>query len=236
MRYQTIGDNLQFVSVELEEGEAIYAEAGAMVYMSANMEIETKAKGGVFKGLKRKLMGESFFMNTYRSAGGPAIVAFAGNVPGKVKALDIQPGQQMNMQKDAFVCATTGVDLELTRQKKVGAIVFGGEGFWLQKITGQGTCWIHAGGDLVEFELDPGQTMKVDNGNVVAWDNNVTYDLERVGGLKSTILSGEGLTAKMTGPGKIILQSMTLRTMAAAMTPYMGQSSGGSVLGGILGG
>jgi len=232
LRYQTIGDNLQFVSVELEEGESIFAEAGAMVYMSSNMNIETKAKGGVFKGLKRKLMGESFFQNTYRSAGGTGIVAFAGNAPGKVKALNIQPGMQINMQKDAFICATEGINLDLTRQKKIGAIAFGGEGLWLQKITGHGTCWIHAGGDFVEFDLAQGQMMKVDNGNVVAWDATVVYGMERVGSMKSTIFSGEGLVATLTGPGKIILQSMTLRTMAAALMPFIGQSSG---RGGIMG-
>lgn len=218
--------------MELEDGEAIYAEAGAMVYMSSNMTIETKAKGGVFKGLKRKLMGESFFMNTYRTAGGTAIVAFAGNAPGKIKALNIQPGMQINMQKDAFLCATEGIEMDLTRQKKIGAIVFGGEGLWLQKITGQGTCWIHAVGDFVEFDLAQGQMMKVDNGNVVAWDSTVTYGMERVGSMKSTIFSGEGLVATLTGPGKITLQSMNLRALAAAMIPFIGQSSG---RGGILG-
>ncbi|MFQ5986131.1 MAG: TIGR00266 family protein [Thermoplasmata archaeon] len=221
MRYEIIGDNLQYVSVELEENEAVTAESGAMVYMSGNMNIETKAKGGMFKGLKRKMTGESFFQNTYRPTGGTGLVAFAGNAPGKIKALDIQPGQEVNLQKGGYVAATEGIEQELTRQKKIGAAVFGGEGFWLQKIAGQGTCWIHACGDFVEFDLNQGQTMKVDNGSVVAWDRAVDYGVERVGGLKSTILSGEGFVASLTGPGKIICQSMTLRQLAGALIPFM---------------
>ncbi len=221
LRYDIIGDNLQYVSVELEENEAVTAESGAMFFMSGNMTIETKAKGGLFKGLKRKMTGESFFQNTYRATGGTGLVAFAGPAPGKIKALDIQEGQQINLQKGGYIAATQGIEQDLTRQKKIGAAVFGGEGFWLQKITGQGTCWIHAGGDFVEFDLTQGQVMKVDNGNVVAWDHTVDYGVERVGGLKSTILSGEGFVASLTGPGKIICQSMTLRQLAGAISPFL---------------
>jgi uncharacterized protein (TIGR00266 family) len=223
LRYEIIGDNLQYVSVELEENEAVTAEAGAMFYMSGNMNIETKAKGGLMKGLKRKLTGESFFQNTYRPTGGTGLVAFAGPAPGKIKALDIQPGKQINLQKGGYVAATQGIEQGLTRQKKIGAAVFGGEGFWLQKITGQGTVWIHACGDFAEFDLTEGKVMKVDNGNVVAWDDTVNYGVERVGGLKSTILSGEGFVASLTGPGKIICQSMTLRQLAGALSPFIPQ-------------
>jgi uncharacterized protein (TIGR00266 family) len=189
VKYKITGDNLQIVTCELEPNERVYAEAGTMVYMSGNMMFEARAKGGVMKGLKRKLTGESFFLTEFTPGQGPGYVGFGGNAPGTIKPIDLAPGREFMVQKDAFLCAENSVQLDMAWQKKLGASLFGGEGFILQRLSGSGTAFIHATGDFVEMDLQPGQTIKVDTGSVVGWDATVTFEIERAGGLKSMMFA-----------------------------------------------
>jgi len=238
MNHKIVGDNLQIVTLEISEGETVYGEAGSMVYMSPNMEMEAKSRGGILKGLGRKLAGETFFMTEFSSAGGTAIVAFAGNAPGKIQAWDLSTGTDFMAQKDAFLCADDGVDMKIAFQKRLGATFFGGEGFILQRLSGDGTAFVHACGDFIEMELGQGERLKVDTGSVVGWEATVDYDIERVKGIKTMLFGGEGLfITRLEGPGKVLLQSMTLKNLAMALAPFMpqqGQTSGKSGLVGTL--
>lgn len=237
MKYKITGDNLQIVTCELEPNERVYAEAGTMVYMSGNMMFEARAKGGMMKGLKRKLSGESFFLTEFTPTQSPGFVGFGGNAPGTIKAIDLTPGKEFMVQKDAFLCAENSVNLDMAWQKKLGASLFGGEGFILQRLSGSGTAFIHATGDFVEMDLQPGQTIKVDTGSVVGWDASVTFDIQRAGGLKSMMFGGEGIfLTTLTGPGKILLQSMNLPELAITLSRYMPSSSSGSRGGITIGG
>ncbi len=232
MKYKISGDNLQIVTLEMTPNELVYAEAGAMVYMSGNMSMEAKARGGLWKGLKRKFMGETFFLTEFRAQGGDGLVAFAGNAPGTIKAIKVGPGNEFMVQKDAFLCAEHNVDLDLAFQKRLGAGFFGGEGFIIQRLFGKGLVFIHACGDFIEMDLKSGQTMKIDTGSVVGWEPTVAYDIQRAGGIKTSFFGGEGLfLTTLTGPGKVIIQSMTLHNLASALMPFFpsgGQTSGSS--------
>jgi len=222
MKYKISGNNLQLVTLEIEPNEKVFAEAGAMVYMSDNINMEAKMKGGLWKGLKRKIAGESTFLIEYTSIGGTGLVSFGGNAPGTIAPIEISPGKEFIVQKDAFLCAEEGVELDIAFQKRLGAAFFGGEGFILEKLSGHGTAFIHACGDFVEFDLKANQSLKVDTGNVVGWENTVTYDIERVKGIKTMFFGGEGLfLTSLKGPGKVILQSMNLFNLATALAPFL---------------
>ena len=241
MEYDITGDNLQIVTLHLSSGEMVYAEAGAMNHMSANMQMEAKARGGLLKGIMRKFAGESFFMTEFTPQGGPGYVAFAGNVPGKIRAIPLK-GNDFIAQKDAFLCAESGVNLEVTLTRKLGSGLFGGEGFILERLSGEGTVFIHACGDFVEMDLQSGEAVMVDTGSVVGFDESVDYDITTAGGIKSMLFGGEGIfLVKLTGPGKIILQSLSIANLAAALAPHMpfqrGETSGNSGinLGTLLG-
>jgi uncharacterized protein (TIGR00266 family) len=223
MKYRITGDNLQIVTIELNPTEKVYAEAGAMIHMSGNMQMEAKARGGIMKGFKRMLAGETFHMTEFTPVGGPGYVGFAGNAPGTIKPIQLAPGKEFICQKDAFLCAEDSVDLSIAWQKKLGAGFFGGEGFILQRLSGTGMAFIHACGDFVEIPLQHGQTIKVDTGCVVGWDATVTYDIQRVKGIRTMFFGGEGLfLTTLTGPGQIVLQSMTLHNLATALRPFLG--------------
>ncbi len=228
MKYTLIGDNLQFVTLEIEPGDKVYAEAGALVYMTGNINMDAKLQGGLLKGLKRTLAGESFMVTHFSSAGGPGLIAFGGNCPGKIVALDIT-GKEFIAQKDAFLCAEESVKWEIAFQKRLGSAFFGGEGFILQHLSGEGMVFLHAAGDLVEIDLKPDQIYKVSTAHVVGWEPSVTYDIQAVGGIKTAMFGGEGLfMTTLRGPGKVIIQSMTLPQLANAVQPFLpAQSSGG---------
>ena len=229
MKYTITGDNLQVVTLELDRNEAVYAEAGAMIYMSGNMHMEAKAKGGLFKGLKRKMTGESFFLTEFTPEGSAGFVGFAGNAPGTIKAIELAPGKDFIAQKDAFLCAENGVDLDIAFQKKLGAIFFGGEGFILQRLSGSGTVFIHACGDFIEKELKPNEVIKVDTGCVVGFDESVGYDIKKAGSVKTVFFGGEGIfITTLTGPGNVILQSMTLGNLASALRQFLPRGGGTS--------
>ena len=239
MKYKITGDNLQLVTVELSSDEMVYGEAGAMVYMSPNMNMEAKMKGGLRKAIGRKFAGETMFLTEFTPTGGEGLVAFGGNAPGTIKAIEIASDKEFIAQKDAFLCAESGIELSVAFQKRLGSVFFGGEGFILEHLAGEGTVFIHACGDFVEFDLQSGQKMKVDTGSVVGWDATVDYDIETVKGVKTMFFGGEGLfLTTLTGPGKIIIQSMTLHNLASALAPFLPSSrdsSGTSGSSGVVG-
>ncbi|MCD6416902.1 MAG: TIGR00266 family protein [Planctomycetes bacterium] len=215
MEYDIRGTVMQTVDVWLQAGESVYTESGGMAWMTPNVEMETGAKGGLLKGLGRTLAHESFFLTTYACTDGRGLVAFASEFPGKILAFPLEEGQSIICQKDAFMCAESGVELAMHFRKKLGAGFFGGEGFILQKLTGPGTAFVEIAGELTEYELKEGQTLKVDQGHIGAMEPTVDFDISRVKGLKNILFSGEGLfLATVKGPGKVWLQSMPLANLA----------------------
>jgi uncharacterized protein (TIGR00266 family) len=222
MDYKISGDNLQLVTIEIQPGEKIFAEAGSMVYMSGNINMEAKMRGGLLKGIGRKFMGETLFLTEFTSVNGNGMISFGGTAPGTIKALDITSNNQWMVQKDAFLVAEDAIEMSVGFQKKLGSIFFGGEGFILQRIGGQGKVFIHACGDFVEFNLESNQVLKVDTGSVVGWEESVDFDIERVKGIKTMFFGGEGLfLTTLKGPGKVILQSMNLANLASALAPFL---------------
>ena len=230
--YTIQGDNLQVARVRLKAGQEVYAEAGKMVYKTPAIQWETRMSGEtlgakIWGAVKRKLMGESLFM-TYFQALADGEVGFAGSYPGRIQVFELVAGQSVLVQRDSFLFAQPTVQLNIALVKKLGAGFFGGEGFILEKLTGPGTVFIHGGGDFVEFNLKPGEVLQVDTGCIVAFDESVGYDIQMVGGIKTAIFGGEGLfLATMTGPGRVIIQSMTLAKMRRELSPPMGSRGGG---------
>jgi len=246
--YRIHGDDLQMVEIELDPGEAVRAEAGAMLFMEDGIEMQTSTGGGLFKGLKRMVTGESFFITSFMYNGtGKGHVAFAAPYPGKVVPLDLtQVGGSFLCQKDAFLCAAQGIEIEVAFTKRLGAGFFGGEGFILQRLAGDGMAFIHAGGTILKRTLQPGQSLKVDTGCLVGMTASIDYDIQFVGGFKNALFGGEGLfLAKLTGPGEVYLQSLPFSRLAdrivAATHVQKGEKRGvaglgGNILGGILSG
>jgi uncharacterized protein (TIGR00266 family) len=226
--YTIQGDNLQIARVKLKAGQEVYAEAGKMLYKTPSIQWETKMQGEslgqkLWGAVKRKLMGESLFM-TYFRAMSDGEVGFAGSYPGRIQDFQLVAGQSVLVQRDSFLFAQTTVQLNIALVKKLGAGFFGGEGFILEKLTGPGSVFIHGGGDFVEFNLRPGEVLQIDTGCIVAFDESVNYDIQFVGGIKTAIFGGEGLfLATMTGPGRVIVQSMTLEKLRRELAPNAGQ-------------
>lgn len=242
--YRIHGDDMQLVEVELDPGEGVMAEAGAMTFMTDGVELLTSTGGGVFKGLKRMFTGESFFITTFYNRGsGKAQVAFGAPYPGKIVPLDLGAlGGRFLCQKDAFLCAAHGTDVKIAFTKKLGAGLFGGEGFILQELTGDGMAFIHAGGTVIRRDLGPGESLRVDTGCLAAFAPSVSYDIQFVGGFKNALFGGEGLFyARLTGPGPVYLQSLPFsrladRISAAARFQQKGESRGiAGIGGGVLG-
>lgn len=246
--YEIIGDDMQLVEVELDPAEGVRAEAGGMMYMEDGIEMQTDAAGGIFGGFKRMVTGESFFITTFLNNGaGKKHVAFGAPYPGKIIPLELgKLGGNFMCQKDAFLCAARGVEIEVAFTKKIGAGLFGGEGFILQRLAGDGLAFIHAGGTIVKKDLGPGESLRVDTGCLVAFQPTVNYDIKMVGGFKNALFGGEGLfLAYLTGPGTVYLQSLPLARLAdriyAGARKNVGEKKGvggigGQVLGGLLGG
>jgi uncharacterized protein (TIGR00266 family) len=234
MKYSISGDNLQIANIELKKDEAINAEAGALIYKSGNVTIDVESKGAT-KAIKRLLTGESLFLTKFTSIEGHGIVGVAGKLPGKIKPFELKANKSIIAQKGSYLASDMEVDMDLTVTKKLGAGLFGGEGFLLQKLTGPGTLLLHAAGDLIEYNLDKGQRLDIDTSHLVAFEETVDYDIRRVGSIKSTVFGSEGLfLAQMTGPGKVILQSMT-KAILRPPTQHHGKQSGG-IMGSMLGG
>ena len=225
MKYTITGDNLQFVNIELQPGEEFNSVAGAMAYMSGNVRMESKMEGGLMAGLKRSLSGASLFLLKYTPQGGVGTIGLAGKAPGKVLDLDLGQGSWI-VQKTGYLGSETTVKLDMALQKRMGSMLFGGEGLILQRLSGTGRAFVHACGDLNVVDLAPGQQYKVSTANAVAWEESVAYDISAVGGIKTALFSGEGLfVTTLTGPGRIVIQSMTLGDLAESLIPYLPQQS-----------
>ncbi|WP_135550971.1 TIGR00266 family protein [Paenibacillus cymbidii] len=247
--YRIIGDEMQLVEIELDPGESVVAEAGSFMMMEASIRMETifgdgssDNKGFMGKLLgagKRLLTGESLFMTLYTNAGrGKERVSFASPYPGKIVPLDLSElDGKIICQKDAFLCAAKGVSVGIAFQRKLGTGFFGGEGFIMQKIEGDGLAFVHAGGVIVEKVLQPGEVLRVDTGCLVALTQSVDYDIEFVKGVKSALFGGEGLFfATLRGPGRVWLQSLPFSRMAdriVSASRFYGRKEEGSVLGGL---
>jgi uncharacterized protein (TIGR00266 family) len=222
--YNIQGDNLQIARVRLEPGQEVYAEAGRMIYKTPSVMWETRMSGHsigekIWGAVKRKLMGESLFW-TYFRATAAGEVGFAGSYPGRIQAFDLAPGQTILVQRDSFLFAQSSVQIDIALVKKLGVGFFGGEGFILQRLTGPGSVFIHASGDFVDFDLAGGEALQVETGSVVAFDESVQYNIEFVGGIRNAIFGGEGVfLTTLSGPGRAIIQSMTLEKMRREMVP-----------------
>ncbi len=253
--YEIVGDNLEMLKVRVGR-HPIFAEAGKMIYLRGPVEMETRLSGGKDKGLlgklvsagKRMLAGESLFLTFFEGRGE---VGFAGDFPGRILPIGLS-GESILAQKDAFLAAIGEIDLSIALQRRLGGALFGGEGFIVERLSGDGVVFIHAGGDLVTFELEAGETLRVDTGCVVAWDEGVSYDIQLVSGIKTALFGGEGLfLTTLTGPGTVVIQTMTLSklrrqlqapgnreesTNPASKLGEIGAAAGlGAVLGSILG-
>ena len=222
MKYEIKGTVMQSVEVQLQTGETVYTESGGMAWMSDGIAMDTNMKGGLMGGLKRMMGGESLFLTDYTCTAASGFVVFTLEVPGKIIPLELAPGQSVIMQRNAFMCAQNTVTLEVHMQKRLGTAMFGGEGFFLQKVTGPGTAFCEIDGEVVEYALAPGQILKVDPGHVAMFEPGVEFDIAQVPGIKNVLFSGEGLfLATLKGPGRVWLQSMPLQNLAARLIPFL---------------
>ena len=249
IEYKIYGEELQFVEIELDSNETAIAESGAFMMMDNGVEMQTifgdgsQQQGSGFLGKlmsagKRLITGESLFMTAFTNTGqGKKKVSFASPYTGKIIVLDLQKyGGKIIAQKDAFLCAAKGVSIGIEFQRKLGTGIFGGEGFIMQKIEGDGLAFAHAGGFIVEKQLQPGEILKVDTGCVVAYTPNVDFDIEMVKGIKNFMFGGEGLFfAKLTGPGHVWLQSLPISRLAGRIMQYgsYNRKEEGGILGGL---
>ncbi|MBQ4239484.1 MAG: AIM24 family protein [Oscillospiraceae bacterium] len=225
MRYDITGEPMPVVICRLEAGESMITEGGSMVWMSPNMKMETVG-GGFGKILGRLFSGERLFQNIYTAEGGEGLIAFANSFPGSLRAVEITPDKPLICQKSAFLAATKGVELSVFFQKKIGAGLFGGEGFVMQKISGSGTAFVEFDGSTVEYELGAGQQIIVDTGNLAMMDESCSVDIETVKGAKNIFLGGEGIFhTVVTGPGRVTLQTMPLSAFAQNLIPYLPTST-----------
>ena len=221
MQYEIQGDTLPVVICSLEQGEAMITERGSMAWMSPNMKMDTTSGGGLGKAFGRMLSGDSIFQNTYTAQNGPGLIAFASSFPGSIQAFTVARGQEYILQKKAFLAAETGVELSVHFQKKAGAGLFGGEGFILQRVAGQGVVFAEFDGHVVEYELAAVRQMVIDSGYLAAMSASCQIDIQAVPGLKNMMLGGEGLfNTVLTGPGHIWLQTMPISSVAGALRPY----------------
>lgn len=221
MRYSIEGEPMPVVICELENGEVMMTESGAMSWMSPNMKMETTSGGGIGKVFGRAFSGESLFLNRYTAQNGNGMIAFASSFPGAIRAFNIAPGQEIVAQKSAFLASTAGVELSVFFHQKFGSGFFGGEGFIMQKLSGNGVVFLEFDGYIKEYELRAGQQMVIDTGYLAAMTATCTVEVKTVPGVKNMLFGGEGLfNTVLTGPGNIWLQSMPISQMAGALRPY----------------
>nr|WP_293844260.1 TIGR00266 family protein [uncultured Arsenicibacter sp.] len=246
--YRIIGEDIQIVEIELDPNETVIAEAGAMLYMEDGITFETKMGDGsqpdqgfmgkLFQAGSRLLTGESLFMTHFTNRGvGKRKVAFSAPYPGTVMPINLANiyGNQLIVQKDAFLCAAMGTRLNVHFNQRIGTGLFGGEGFILQKLQGDGLAFIHAGGVVIERQLN-NETLRVDTGCVVGFEPQISFDIQRAGGLRSMVFGGEGMfLATLRGTGRVWIQSMPISKLVERLSPGGGQArkEGGSVLGGL---
>lgn len=227
MEYTIHGSTMQALLLKLQAGESVITETGGMAWQIGNIKMDTRMPGGLLGGLKRKFTGESFFMTTYEAQNADCQIAFTPFAPGKVVPVQLQPGREVVVQRDAFMVAESTVDLDLHFQRNLGSMFFGGEGFILQKLSGQGLAFAEVPGEIVEYDLAQGQQIRVDPGHVAMFDSSVDFDIQRVKGVRNMLFGGEGLfLALLKGPGHVWLQTMTLSNLAAKLASHMPQAQG----------
>ena len=225
MRYEIKGGAFPVVVCELADGEQMITAKGSMVWMSPNMQMDTRG-GGLGKIFSKAFSGESMFQNIY-TARGAGMIAFGSSFPGQIKAVTIAPGQDMILQKTAFLAAEPGVELSIHFNKKLGTGLFGGEGFIMQRLSGSGVAFAEIDGELVEYELREGQQIVADTGNVAGFTAGVKMEIQQVPGMKNKLLGGEGLfNTLLTGPGRVWLQTMPISSVAASIRPYIPTGNG----------
>lgn len=225
MRYEIKGGSFPVVICHLDSGETMVTERGSMVWMSPNMQMETRG-GGLGKMFSRAFSGESMFQNLY-TADGDGMIAFGSSFPGHIIPLEIAPGKEMILQKHSFMAAETGVQLSIHFNKRFSTGLFSGEGFIMQRLSGQGIAFVEIDGDLIEYDLKPGQQLVVDSGNVAGFEPSVNMEVKTVAGLKNKLLGGEGFfNTWLTGPGKVWLQTMPISGVAAALQGYLPTGNG----------
>lgn len=235
MQHRIVGEDIQAVVVDLQPGESVQSEAGAMLYMTPTILMDAQMSGGLMGGLRRMIAGDSLFLTHFTAQGAPGQVAFAAPYPGTVRALEIA-GEGWLCQRDSFLFSTSGVDIDVAFTKRFGAGLFGGEGFILQKLAGSGTVFVHGGGNWLEFTLGPGENMRVDTGCIVAFEPSVDYDINFVGGFKNALFGGEGLfLATLTGPGRCFLQTMPFSRLVGRISGGLRGKEGSGGVGGVAG-
>jgi len=221
MQYELKGGAFPVVVCKLSSGESMITEKGSMVWMTPNMEMTTTGGGGIGKMFSKALTGESMFQNIY-TARGEGMITFGSSFPGQILPLEVTPGKSFILQKSAFLASEAGVQLSMHINQKLGAGFFGGEGFIMQKLTGNGIAFAEVDGELVEYTLAPGEQLVVDTGYVMGFELSVSMNIQQVKGLKNMVLGGEGLfNTVLTGPGKIWLQTMPISGVAAAIQPFL---------------
>jgi uncharacterized protein (TIGR00266 family) len=222
MEYEIHGGMLPSVDVTLRAGESVYTESGGMAWMTGDIKMDTSTRGGLLAGLGRRMAGESLFMTSYTCQSGTGLVTFTPEAPGTILPFELGAGQSLICQKDAFMVAQESVSIEMHFRKRLGAGLFGGEGFILQRITGPGTAFLEIAGDVRGYILGPGQEMQVDPGHLALYEPTVEYDITTVKGLTNVLFSGEGLfLANLKGPGRVWLQSMPIANLAAKIGKYI---------------
>ena len=222
MQYKIEGTPLPVVICTLEGGEQMITERGSMSWMSPNMKMETTSNGGVGKALGRMFAGEALFQNRYTAQGGQGMIAFASSFPGSILPFQITPEKGIVVQKSGFLASESSVELSVFFQKKLGAGFFGGEGFIMQKLSGNGTAFVEIDGHAVEYELDAGQSIVVDTGYLAAMSETCSMEIVSVPGVKNMLFGGEGLfNTLIKGPGKVILQTMPINSVAGALRPFL---------------
>ncbi len=222
MQYRILGEPLPVVICDVAEGESLITESGSMSWMTPNMKMETTTNGGIGKVFGRMFSGESLFQNRYTAMNGAGQIAFASSFPGSIRAVNINPAEPMIVQKSAFLASEASVELSVFFQKKIGSGLFGGEGFIMQKLSGNGVAFVEIDGYACEYDLAPGQSMIVDTGYLAMMSATCSMDIQTVPGLKNMVFGGEGIfNTVITGPGKIILQTMPINNVAGALRPFL---------------
>lgn len=222
MQYEIIGDNLPAVICQLESGEGMITERGSMCWMSPNMEMKTTSNGGLGKAVGRMFAGEAMFQNVYTAVGGSGMIAFASSFPGSIRCYDVTPQEPLIVQKSGFLASEVGVNLSVHFKKRFGAGFFGGEGFIMQKVSGNGKVFIEIDGHAVEYNLRERQSIIVDTGNLAVMSASCTMDIVPVRGAKNVLFGGEGLfNTIVTGPGRVVLQTMPVSSLASTIAPHV---------------
>ncbi len=225
MQYRIEGETLPVLIMNLEDGEKVITEGGGMAWMSPNMLMETTSNGGIGKVFGRAFSGDTLFQNIYTSQGGPGELAIASSFPGSIKVFEITPGNSMILQKSAFLASSQGVELSMHFRKKLGAGLFGGEGFIMQKVSGNGIVFAEFDGHVIEYNLEAGQQIVVDTGHLAAMTESCQMDVKTVPGVKNMLFGGEGIfNTYITGPGRIWLQTMPVSNMAGVLLKYIPSS------------